>query len=230
MKQDLESTIIDARNLNSRNINSESINEGIKTRSIQDQLIQEEELNLSYKNLQDLKPVTLLKQDKAPSKANTKSSFFINKIPFKNSLQKINFKKVIFKQKDEYRIDLFESGSKDLNKANTSSDISLGEELKDIYQVLREDIQGIDLNIINISRSETRYNIYSKRVVLVIIFLSVFIGTYIGYSLFGVNSLEVLFSLYDKKDEISKQVQDLQAKNALLHKKYLELQELEPEE
>ncbi|OBV29528.1 hypothetical protein BKN38_01095 [Helicobacter sp. CLO-3] len=53
-------------------------------------------------------------------------------------------------------------------------------------------------------------------------------GVYIGFLLFGENSLEVLLSNISLRDELTAQVSELQSQNARLQKDLFELRGLEP--
>lgn len=53
-------------------------------------------------------------------------------------------------------------------------------------------------------------------------------GAYVGFLLFGDNSLDVLLKNIAQRDELLEEVSDLQAKNAQLQKDLFELKGLEP--
>ena len=57
----------------------------------------------------------------------------------------------------------------------------------------------------------------------------IFAGWYIGNILFGVRGLDVMLDLHAKREQLSKQVSDLQQENAKLQKDYFELIGLDPE-
>ncbi|BCD60957.1 MULTISPECIES: hypothetical protein [unclassified Nitratiruptor] len=56
------------------------------------------------------------------------------------------------------------------------------------------------------------------------------VAVYIGFLLFGTNSLEVLFQLNVTQKNLERSIKYLKAENARLQKEYFELKELEPTE
>ena len=56
------------------------------------------------------------------------------------------------------------------------------------------------------------------------------IAVYIGFLLFGTNSLEVLFQLNVTQKNLERNIKYLKMENARLQKEYFELKELEPNE
>lgn len=72
------------------------------------------------------------------------------------------------------------------------------------------------------------YAIYTKRLFIYGFFGVVVCGVYIGFLLFGENSLEVLLSNISLRDELTAQVNELQSQNARLQKDLFELRGLEP--
>ena len=56
------------------------------------------------------------------------------------------------------------------------------------------------------------------------------IAVYIGFLLFGTNSLEVLFQLNVTQKSLERNIKYLKQENARLQKEYFELKELEPKE
>ena len=76
------------------------------------------------------------------------------------------------------------------------------------------------------SKKELIYDILK---VLSAILLIILLGVYIGKLLFGKDSVEVLFDLVNKKDNLKREVQRLKEENAKLQKEYFELKQLEPE-
>ncbi|SQB99599.1 Uncharacterised protein [Helicobacter fennelliae] len=72
------------------------------------------------------------------------------------------------------------------------------------------------------------YWIYTKRIFIVGFIGVVGFGIYIGFLLFGENSLEVLLNNISLKNELLREVNDLQAQNAKLQKDLFELKGLEP--
>ncbi len=72
------------------------------------------------------------------------------------------------------------------------------------------------------------YRIYTKRIFIYAALGAIVGGIYIGFLLFGENSLETLLYNIAQKDELSNIVKDLQAQNAKLQKDLFELKGLEP--
>ncbi|PAF42665.1 hypothetical protein [Helicobacter sp. 11S03491-1] len=70
--------------------------------------------------------------------------------------------------------------------------------------------------------------IYVNRVLIIIFLVLMATGAYMGYLLFGTNSIEVLISVKDKKAALQESVQRLQYNNAKLQKQLFELKGLEP--
>ncbi|WP_253248270.1 septum formation initiator family protein [Helicobacter sp. 12S02634-8] len=70
--------------------------------------------------------------------------------------------------------------------------------------------------------------IYVHRVMVVSFLVLMCIGAYMGYLLFGVNSLEVLIDVKNKRTALEASVQTLQYENAKLQKQLFELKGLEP--
>lgn len=58
---------------------------------------------------------------------------------------------------------------------------------------------------------------------------AVLAGWYIGNILFGARGLDVMLDLHAKREQLSKQVSELQEENAKLQKDYFELIGLDPE-
>lgn len=78
-------------------------------------------------------------------------------------------------------------------------------------------------------RKSKKELIYDILKVLSAILLIILLGVYIGKLLFGKDSVEVLFNLENKKDNLKREVQRLKEENAKLQKEYFELKQLEPE-
>ncbi|MDL0079658.1 hypothetical protein [Helicobacter zhangjianzhongii] len=72
------------------------------------------------------------------------------------------------------------------------------------------------------------YRIYARRIYIYGFIAVVCMGAYVGFLLFGDNSLEVLLRNIAQRDELLEEVSDLQAKNARLQKDLFELKGLEP--
>ncbi len=66
--------------------------------------------------------------------------------------------------------------------------------------------------------------------ILLLVFIVVAFGIYVGDVLFGKSSLEVLLDLQDKRDELKERVRVIKEQNAVLQKEYFELKQLEPDE
>jgi cell division protein FtsB len=66
---------------------------------------------------------------------------------------------------------------------------------------------------------------------LILVFLTLALGIYVGNLLFyGKNSYVVYSDLQDKKAQLQQDIKRLHLENAKLQKQYLELKNLEPEE
>lgn len=61
---------------------------------------------------------------------------------------------------------------------------------------------------------------------LLLVFLVLVTGVYIGVLLYGTNSLEVLFSLQDYEGYLQNEIERLRTENAQLQKEYFELKEI----
>ncbi len=72
------------------------------------------------------------------------------------------------------------------------------------------------------------YKIYTKRIFIYATLGAVAGGVYIGFLLFGENSLETLLHNISERNELSNIVKDLQTQNAKLQKDLFELKGLEP--
>lgn len=72
------------------------------------------------------------------------------------------------------------------------------------------------------------YRIYTHRIYIYGFIAVVCVGAYVGFLLFGDNSLDVLLKNIAQRDELLEEVSDLQAKNARLQKDLFELKGLEP--
>lgn len=70
--------------------------------------------------------------------------------------------------------------------------------------------------------------IYVNRAIIISFFILMILGAYLGYLIFGNNSLEVLLSIKDKKDSLEQSVKNLKDSNAKLQKQLFELKGLEP--
>ncbi len=62
------------------------------------------------------------------------------------------------------------------------------------------------------------------------LFVLILVSVYIGYLLFGPNSLEVLLQLNSQEKALKRSIQYLKKENAHLQKEYFELKQLEPEQ
>jgi cell division protein FtsB len=60
-------------------------------------------------------------------------------------------------------------------------------------------------------------------------FLVIIFGIYVGNILFGKSSLEVLWSLKNDKYELQKRIGELKKENSDIQKKLFELQQLDPD-
>ena len=61
------------------------------------------------------------------------------------------------------------------------------------------------------------------------LFILIVVSVYIGYLLFGTNSLEVLLQLNAQEKALKRSIEYLKKENAHLQKEYFELKQLEPE-
>ena len=66
--------------------------------------------------------------------------------------------------------------------------------------------------------------------ILLLVFIVIAFGIYVGDVLFGKSSLEVLLDLQEKKEQLQESVKVIKEKNAILQKEYFELKQLEPDE
>ena len=62
-----------------------------------------------------------------------------------------------------------------------------------------------------------------------LVFVIVLFGIYIGNTLFGDSSIEVLLELEDNEDFYKSEIYKLRESNEILQKKFFELKQLEPE-
>ncbi|AAP77227.1 hypothetical protein [Helicobacter hepaticus] len=69
---------------------------------------------------------------------------------------------------------------------------------------------------------------YINRVWLIVFGLLLVTGLYLGYLLFGSNSVEVLLRLQSQKKHLLQEAQVIEAQNAHLQKQIFELKELKP--
>lgn len=69
---------------------------------------------------------------------------------------------------------------------------------------------------------------YINRVWLIVFGLLLVTGLYLGYLLFGSNSVEVLLRLQSQKKHLLHEAQVIEAQNAHLQKQIFELKELKP--
>ncbi|TLD89999.1 hypothetical protein LS66_003805 [Helicobacter sp. MIT 03-1614] len=69
---------------------------------------------------------------------------------------------------------------------------------------------------------------YINRVWLIVFGLLLATGLYLGYLLFGSNSVEVLLRLQSQKKHLLQEAQVIEAQNAHLQKQIFELKELKP--
>lgn len=65
--------------------------------------------------------------------------------------------------------------------------------------------------------------LYVNRVWLIIFGILVVLGVYVGYLLFGNNSVEVLLRLQSQKNHLIKEAQKIEAQNARLQRQIFEL-------
>ncbi len=65
---------------------------------------------------------------------------------------------------------------------------------------------------------------YAAMVIIVVL-----LGVYIGFLLFGTNSVEVLYRLHVQEKNLKRSIEYLKRENARLQKEYFELKEVEPE-
>ena len=72
------------------------------------------------------------------------------------------------------------------------------------------------------------YGVYTHRIYIYGFIVVVCVGAYVGFLLFGDNSLDVLLKNITQRDELIEEVSNLQAKNARLQKDLFELKGLEP--
>jgi cell division protein FtsB len=76
-----------------------------------------------------------------------------------------------------------------------------------------------------------RGNLFSStKNILIILFVVVYLGFYIGQLLFGTHSLEVMLNLQGNKEQLLEEVDRLKEENAKLQKRYFELKEMEPDD
>ena len=61
---------------------------------------------------------------------------------------------------------------------------------------------------------------------LMLVFLVLVMGVYIGILLYGTNSLEVFLGLQDYEEYLQSEIQRLKTENAELQKEYFELKEI----
>ena len=69
---------------------------------------------------------------------------------------------------------------------------------------------------------------YTNRIWFIVFGLIAGVGLYVGYLLFGSNSLEVLLKLKAQKTHLIQDAQNIEEQNALLQKQIFELRELKP--
>ncbi|MDR2342335.1 MAG: septum formation initiator [Campylobacteraceae bacterium] len=72
-----------------------------------------------------------------------------------------------------------------------------------------------------------RFVVYRNRVLIG--FLVIIFGIYVGNILFGKSSFEVLWSLKNDKFRLEKRINELKKENSDLQKKLFELQQLDPD-
>ncbi|WP_034361554.1 hypothetical protein [Helicobacter japonicus] len=65
--------------------------------------------------------------------------------------------------------------------------------------------------------------LYVNRVWLIIFGILIVLGVYVGYLLFGNNSVEVLLRLQSQKNHLIKEAQKIEAQNARLQRQIFEL-------
>lgn len=65
---------------------------------------------------------------------------------------------------------------------------------------------------------------YAAMVIVVVV-----LGVYIGFLLFGTNSVEVLYRLHVQEKNLKRSIEYLKRENARLQKEYFELKDMEPE-
>ena len=65
---------------------------------------------------------------------------------------------------------------------------------------------------------------YAAMVIVVVL-----LGVYIGFLLFGTNSVEVLYKLHVQEKNLKRSIEYLKRENARLQKEYFELKDVEPE-
>jgi len=70
----------------------------------------------------------------------------------------------------------------------------------------------------------------SYKMPLLVAFFSILMAYFVGETLFGKNSLEVLFALQEKETELQTNIETLKKQNAILQKKYFELKNIMPSE
>lgn len=85
---------------------------------------------------------------------------------------------------------------------------------------LFEDIKKRSLSLFGVS--------YQRLALLIIVVIS--LGIYLGFLLFGENSLEQYLKLQDEKRYYQQLVIDLKEQNAKLQKDYFELKEVQPKQ
>lgn len=82
-------------------------------------------------------------------------------------------------------------------------------------------------NEIDTSQSVTqKYLGLSFSKFLILFFIIVILGVYVGILLYGTNSLEVLFGLQDYENYLQTEIVKLKTQNASLQREYFELREI----
>ncbi len=104
-------------------------------------------------------------------------------------------------------------------------------EKEDIKEDLLEQDELLEIYEKNDTKRYKRsfnYILYSKRLLLGVVLVASVVGLYGGYLIFGNTSLEVLWQLNQQRQNMIDEVEQSKIQNAILQKKLLELQSLEP--